>query len=937
MLAGTNNEKILIVDDVSENLSFLTLLLTENDFQVITAKNGEEALETVKDSHPDLIILNIKLHGISGFDVCARIKADKQTQNIPVIFMNDLNEINDIQKGFDVGGSDYIIQPFKSSSVIARIYNQIELIRLRNSANEQSVELQKTNSRLLLEIEEKLRSSEEKFRNIFEHSANGISITTLDGRIHGNKAFADLVGYSTEELANCKWEIFTHPDDIEPNLQITKSILAGKIPSARWEKRYIHKNGQIIWVDITTTLEHDKNNKPDYFVTSVVDITERKKAEEEINNFLDIIDLSLNEIYMFDQQTLKFIYINKGALNNLGYTLEEIKNFTPLDLKTEYTFQTFKELLHPLIAREKERLVFQTIHRRKNGSTYPIEVYLQLMTVKNNKVFLAVINDITERKKTEENLEWEQYLIQLLLDLLPNNIYFKDRNSKFIRISNRLARLFKLNSPLEAVGKSDFDFFTEEHARQAFEDEQEIMRTGQTITKEEKETWAENTNTWVSTTKLPLRDKDGNIIGTFGISMDITSRKLAEIELKEKSDAIEAQNEEYYSLNEELIQTNEELVEAKDRAEQSDRLKTAFLQNLSHEIRTPMNGILGFADLLKNTALSEFKQQEFIRSIEKSGQRLLDIINDIVIISKIETDQIDIKIQKTNVKQLLENLHSFFNPGVEAKNLRLSYLTDLSDELSIIETDSNVLTQVLSNLIKNAIVFTKFGSIDFGCFLKDDMLEFFVQDTGIGIESDIQQIIFERFRQVEIGITRNYEGAGLGLAISKAYIEKLGGRIWVESKPGKGSTFFFNIPYTQGKPVKIENSFEPITGGQFQDVKILIVEDDELCMMLLKEMLEKEMATLLFANNGREALEMVKTIPRIQIVLMDLKMPVMDGFEATKQIKRINPHLPVIAQSAYAFSDDSDKARIAGCDDFIEKPVKKELLYQSIKKQLKPS
>ncbi len=815
MLEGTNNEKILIVDDVSENLSFLTLLLTENDFQVITAKNGEEALDTVKDSHPDLIILNIKLPGISGFDVCASIKADEQTQNIPVIFMNDLNEINDIQKGFDVGGSDYIIQPFKSSSVIARIYNQIELIRLRKKANEQSVELQKTNSRLLLEIEEKLRRSEEKFRNIFEHSANGISLTSLDGRIHGNKAFADLIGYSTEELANCKWEIFTHPDDIEPNLQITKSILAGEIPSARWEKRYIHKNGQIIWGDIITTLEHDINNNPDYFISSII--------------------------------------------------------------------------------------------------------------------------DITERKKVEENLEWEQYLIQLLLDLLPNHIYFKDRNSKFIRISNSLACLFKLNNPLEAVGKSDFDFFTEEHARQAFEDEQEIMRTGKGITKEEKETWAENPNTWVSTTKLPLRDKKGNIIGTFGISMDITSRKLAEIELKEKTETIEAQNEEYYSLNEELIQTNEELVEAKDRAEQSDRLKTAFLQNLSHEIRTPMNGILGFADLLKNTALSEFKQQEFIRSIEKSGQRLLDIINDIVIISKIETDQIDIKIQKTNVKQMLENLHSFFNPGVEAKNLRLSYFTDLSDESSVIETDSNVLTQVLSNLIKNAIVFTKFGSIDFGCFLKENMLEFFVQDTGIGIESDIQQIIFERFRQAEIGITRNYEGAGLGLAISKAYIEKLGGRIWVESKPGKGSTFFFNIPYNQGKPVIIENNFEPITGGQFQDVKILIAEDDELCMMLLKEMLEQEMATLLFANNGREALEMVKTIPHIQIVLMDLKMPVMDGFEATKQIKRINPHLPVIAQSAYAFSDDSDKARIAGCDDFIEKPVKKELLYQSIKKQLKPS
>jgi CheY-like chemotaxis protein len=230
--------------------------------------------------------------------------------------------------------------------------------------------------------------------------------------------------------------------------------------------------------------------------------------------------------------------------------------------------------------------------------------------------------------------------------------------------------------------------------------------------------------------------------------------------------------------------------------------------------------------------------------------------------------------------------------------------------------------------------FTKTGVIDFGYQKIGEMLEFYVKDFGIGIEPEKHEIIFERFRQVDLEASRNYEGAGLGLSISKAFVEKLGGKIWVESELNKGSVFKFNIPYLSTlKSNKVETA-EAKINGQLQNINILVAEDDSYCMQLLEEMLESEHVKLFFANNGQEAFEIVKNEPEIQIVLMDLKMPVMDGFEATQLIKKLKPELPVIAQSAYAFADERDKAKSAGCDDFICKPIKRNLLLSMINKHL---
>jgi hypothetical protein len=409
-----------------------------------------------------------------------------------------------------------------------------------------------------------------------------------------------------------------------------------------------------------------------------------------------------------------------------------------------------------------------------------------------------------------------------------------------------------------------------------------------------------------------------------------------------------------------------ELIAAKEKAEESERLKTAFLANMSHEIRTPMNGILGFAGLLKEPNLTGEEQQEYIRIIEKSGARMLNIINDIVDISKIEAGLMDIRIKESNINEQLEYIYTFFKPEVEAKGIMFFFKKGLSDKQAVIKTDREKIFAILTNLVKNAIKYSFGGAIELGYELCRDKpclvstptptpesdtdkpclvsthaptyLEFFVKDNGIGIPKDRQEAIFERFVQADIGDKRAFQGAGLGLSITKAYVEMLGGRIWVESEEGKGSTFYFSIPYNvePEEIIVLENTISSEeTPYQIKPLKILIVEDDEGSAMLISLNIAKFSKEVLFAGNGVEAVDVCRNNPDIDLVLMDIKMPVMDGFEATRKIREFNLQVVIIAQTAYALLGDREKMIEVGCNDYISKPVKKEDLVGLIQKYFK--
>ncbi|KUO66898.1 MAG: hybrid sensor histidine kinase/response regulator [Lutibacter sp. BRH_c52] len=431
---------------------------------------------------------------------------------------------------------------------------------------------------------------------------------------------------------------------------------------------------------------------------------------------------------------------------------------------------------------------------------------------------------------------------------------------------------------------------------------------------------------------------------------EVKEKRAAELVIANKELAFQNKEKEKRAAelviaNGELIfQNNEkekraaELIVAKERAEESDRLKSAFLANMSHEIRTPMNGILGFAGLLKTPNLTGEKQQEYIRIIENSGKRMLNIINDIISISKIESGILEVNISETNINDQIDYILNFFLSETENKGILLFSKNSLSANDVIIKTDKEKLYAILTNLVKNAIKFTKEGSIEFGYAKKGKFIEFFVKDTGVGISKEQKKLIFERFRQGSESLSRNYEGAGLGLSISKAYVELLGGNIWVESITGKGSTFYFTIPFISEQRVLtvVEKSAVILDEkNQTKNLKILITEDDETTEKLISIQIKKYSKEVLIARNGKEAVKICRNNPDIDLILMDIKMPEMNGYEATKLIRGFNKKVIIVAQSAYAFMGDKEKSIETGFNDYISKPFKNVTFTELMEKHFK--
>lgn len=416
------------------------------------------------------------------------------------------------------------------------------------------------------------------------------------------------------------------------------------------------------------------------------------------------------------------------------------------------------------------------------------------------------------------------------------------------------------------------------------------------------------------------------------VTTDITEIKKYQEEILRKNKEIEIQNQEYLKLMNELMKS-------KEKAEESDRLKSAFLANMSHEIRTPMNGIIGFADLLEEGDLDDEKKKQFLQIIKNSGMQLLNIINDIIDISKIETGQIKFLEEKVHIISMMKELYSFFRPITSGKMLDFDIRITEQGDFDECITDGVKLRQILTNLINNAIKFTDCGQIEVTVKPGNRYLLFDVKDSGCGISKDDQEIVFDRFRQVENGSGTLQMGTGLGLAICKAYIEMNGGSIWVTSEIGKGSTFSFTWPFKS-----VQSLVSHLAGGNLsrksdQEISeiynwksktILVAEDEAVNFYYVKELLTPTEANVVKVINGAEVLNYLANNPAPDIVLMDLKMPVMNGFQTTVEIRKQNKKIPIVAVTAYAFAGEKDKALEAGCNAFVHKPFRKEELLEVI-------
>jgi PAS domain S-box-containing protein len=382
-----------------------------------------------------------------------------------------------------------------------------------------------------------------------------------------------------------------------------------------------------------------------------------------------------------------------------------------------------------------------------------------------------------------------------------------------------------------------------------------------------------------------------------------------------------------------------ELIEAKEKAEESDRLKSAFLANMSHEIRTPMNAIIGFTQLLADPNISGNKKEEFIRIITHNGQTLIRLIDDIIDIARIEAGHLTINNTECHLNVLLPELQKQYLEIVQTigkKNIDI--ILDIPSEKIICYTDAFRLRQVLSNLIDNAVKFTSEGYIEIGLRRTDDnKLLFYVRDTGIGIPADKVALIFDRFMQVEEADTRSYGGTGLGLAISQNLVRMLKGEIKVDSKPGEGSTFYFILPL----PILEINQSESLQKEKLQDYNnlwkdkvFLVAEDDKYNSRIIEELLRNTGVTIVHAWNGKEVLEKIRSDVRFDLILMDIRMPVMNGLVAAQEIRKSFPDIIIIAQTAYANEEDKHLCIEAGCNDFVSKPIDKKQLFNTIRKYI---
>jgi len=785
----------------------------------------------------------------------------------------------------------------------------------------------------------------EKYLNLLEFAPDAFFQGDAQGNfiLVNNKAI-ELTGFSKEELLAMNMvDLFAKDVIDEKPLNYGLLKLGDSIKTEREIKR---KSGDRIVVEMNSKLMPDTT-----YECFMRDISERKKAEEIIYqsearlNRAELASKSGNwELHMDSKKVIA----SAGAFKIYGVAQGQLTFSIIKDIPLPEYRNKLDIALKNLI---EENIPYNLEFKIKTFDTGEIKDIHSIAEFDPGKrILFGIIKDISEQKLAEKTLNKERNLMKALLENVPDHIYFKDINSRFIVMSKSQAQRFGLKDPSFAIGRSDFDFFTEEHARQAFEDEQMIIKTGNSITNvEEKETWQDGTESWVSTTKMPLKDEKGNIIGTFGISSIITERKIAERELiiaKERAEEGErnliVKNDEYEAVNEELKQANLELSKAIEKSNESDYLKTAFLQNMSHEIRTPMNAINGFSGLLDKEGLSLDKRKSYTSIIQNSVKQLLSIVNNILTISSLETKQEKVNIQSVCINTIIIELLTIFKSQAINQNISLFAKQNLNDRQSVIYTDSTKVTQVLTNLISNALKFTHEGFVEFGYFLvennelvpqdEDLTLQFYVKDSGIGIVPEMREKIFERFRQADLSISKKYGGTGLGLAISKSFIELLGGNIWVESAVGSGSTFYFTLPY---HPVH-DNVIPHIPERQeLNQLTIVVAEDEEYNFLLIEEILIHFNLILIHAKDGQEAIDICRKNQGINLILMDIKMAGMDGNEAAKLIKEFRPDLPIIAQTAYALAHEIEKYSGNFFDDYITKPINEEELKQKMGKFIK--
>jgi len=1052
--------KIVAIDDNADNLFTLKVLIREQfpNAIVLTALSGKEGLEIAEAEIPHLILLDILMPEMDGFEVCKKLKSNKILSDIPVVFVTALGAKKDRIKALNCGGEGFLSKPIDESELTAQIR---AMLKIREAT------IQKVNEKEQLEALVAERTFElKKLSTAVEQSTNTIVITNTKGNItYTNPKFTEVTGYLAEEVLGRNPRVLNSGEQPKAYYaEMWKTIAAGKIWAGKFKNKA--KNGDLFWEQVTISPIRNKNREITNYLAVKDNITELKKSEERLSQ---VINNSKDWIWEVDAKGL-YTYSSNAVESILGYKPEDIvdkKYF--FDFFHEENGEQLKEIALKLFKQNKAFNGFINKNIAKNGKHVWVSTSgSPILDEKGNLIgYRGSDRDITKRKenklallKAKKSVEASESKYKDLANTSHSLIWTCDIQGKFTYLNPawEFTHGYKIE---EMLGKTFSDFQRPEISERDMVEFTRHLAGGSVRNYETTHIIKGGAEISLVFNAIPLKDLAGNITGTQGTAFDITDRvknekllekgklklqqlnnnykrnnqileasqstaKLGgwELDLLTKqlywtaetyrihdtspeefnptvdagveyflpeskqiiTEALElaiSQGENYDLILETYttkgrkinvrttaevsfidekpikltgifqditeIKKNElELIKVKEEAQKSDKLKSAFLANMSHEIRTPMNGILGFSELLKNPELGFDKQARYINIIEKSGKRMLNIINDIVDISKIESGLMKVDIKKSNINGQLEYIYTFFKPEVEGKGMQLFMKNPLSAQEIAIYTDREKLFAILTNLVKNAIKYTDEGFIEIGYVLKmgeetinqsrNAELEFFIKDTGIGIPKGRQEAVFERFIQADIEDEMARQGAGLGLSITKAYVESLGGKIWMESVQGVGSTFYFTLPYnTEHEENNKTKSIKYVSRKEndVKKLKILIAEDDEASGILLSINVSEFSKEIFKARTGTEAIEICRNNPDIDLILMDVQMPVMNGYEATRQIRQFNKGVVIIAQTAYGLTGDKRKSLEAGCNDYITKPINRDKLHSLIHKYFK--
>ncbi|MFH1118757.1 MAG: ATP-binding protein [Bacteroidota bacterium] len=741
-----------------------------------------------------------------------------------------------------------------------------------------------------------------------------------------------------------------------------KSVITSTIP-VRVEHEFINKSGEKRIYEVFGYPVFTNNGNLKYIIQYSIDITDRKRSETELQEYQEILDNLMNNLpgmafRCLNEANWTMEYVSPGCRKLTGYHAVELIN----NKKTRYG-----DLIHT----DDRQMVWNDVQNAvKRHRVYRIEYRI---VAKNGRIkwvleqgrgvydkydklirLEGLVTDITEGKNAEKLLKNElainQGIATIGVELLSETI----KPARVAYMVQQYSRLFTgsefslLISPA-SEGEKSYMYCFEEN------DEKEFSRRVKRHDPKAGHLTGLMEDLLSGMQPIIINKPDVSLIipcvspGEFSFNRLLSvpafiNNQYAGIIILADSktdytDEMVAIVQRYinmFALAAYRLKAEESLQLAKEKAEESDRLKSLFLSNMSHEIRTPMNAILGFAEMLQDAELSIDEKDRFLDVIIRSGDNLLHLINDIIDISRIEAGQLKIIYSDCYLNEMFSDLEVFFNR--ELIRLHKDHITlymqpgNMDPDLAVY-TDPVRLRQILLNLTGNAFKFTDEGFIEIGYSIKDDKIKFYVRDSGIGIAVDQQKLVFERFGQVREAASHNLSGTGLGLTISKNLVEMLGGKMWLDSYPGEGSTFWFEIPYKVGRHRTGSNDESEDAKVPRLDLSgkcILVVEDVDTNYFYISSLLEKLNGKIIRAGDGVKAVQMCKMDPSINLVLMDIELPVMDGYQATREIKGFRPELPVIAQTAFAMIGERERSIEAGCDDYIAKPIRKEVLLEVI-------